>query len=126
MAMGQEEGSQVTLRVTDQSAQAPHKPGLTGAKSQLLAGVGGMWEAGDVPGYQGEVKPWTLVKRGGSWAHWNRFPRPLIRLGVTGKPGLCPSDTDGRLRLQIHLGVTLGKAPLSIGDTGKQLLYEER
>lgn len=32
MAMGQEEGSQVTLRVTDQSSQALHKPGLTGAK----------------------------------------------------------------------------------------------
>lgn len=73
-----------------------------------------------------KLSPGHWSKGGGSWAHWNRFPRPLIRLGVTGKPGLCPSDTDGRLRLQIHLGVTLGKAPLSIGDTGKQLLYEER
>lgn len=84
------------------------------------------WGSGEVTGYRGEIKPWMLIGVGGELVTLQRFPRPLITLGVTGKTGLRPSDTEGRLRLQVCLGVRLGSAPLCTADTGGRLLHRER
>lgn len=63
--MSPEEGSQVTLRITDQSVQAPHKAGAIGTKPPDCW----LWGRGsDVTGYQGEIKPWLLVRIGISWS----------------------------------------------------------
>lgn len=51
-------------------------------------------------------------------SYWERFLRPLVRLGVTGKTGLYPGDTEGRLRLQVSLGV--------IGQTGPVYFLHQR
>lgn len=108
VAMGQEEGSQVTLRVTDQSLQAPHGPGQTGQNRQTA-------------GWGARGQEMSLVAREKlSTGHWSErgwgqrvmlgeVPRPLISLGGTGETGLCPSDTEGGLRLHVQPGVHWAK-----------------
>lgn len=54
---GSREGSQVTLRITDQRAPTPPEP----RSDCWLRGQG----SGEVTGYQGEMEPWILVRMGG-------------------------------------------------------------